>query len=815
MTAGMSRRLLTVVVLAVTLVAAGCDWQQFGNDGGNTHASADPGIGAANVGTLAATWTGTVGAPVNGGIAVAGGVAYVGANDGKLYAFDTGASGCAGTPKSSAPLWTGTVGSLVNGSPAVADGLVYAKSSAGTLAAFDAAGVTGCSGTPKVCTPRWTAALGSQASSPTVANGFVYVGTATGLRVYDGKGVTGCSGTPRTCTPLWTAPTPAAASLPAVGNGIVAVGSDRLYAFDATGTTGCSGAPKICAPMWATSSKRSIGAPAIADGRVHVQDLDGLYAYPATAGPSCGGAPLVCAPLWSAPTNGVRTIAVGNGLVYSVGDEVAAYCRVRRGRLHRRAARLRAALDRGDRRHRRVVAPLANGLLYVAGLDQHLSVFDANGVTGCGGAPTTCVPLSAGSIPTVAATSVAIARGVVYVASGKVLSAYAPVPYTRPTCPANPHTGLGPCEIQDAYRLPSATAGQDQTVAIVDAFNDPKAEADLAVYRAAYGLAPCTSANGCFSKVNQRGIAGAYPPADVGWAVEISLDLDMVSATCPRCRILLVEADDNSTANLAAAVRYAVGRHPAAVSNSYGGPEAADQSTVDGSFTSNDVAVVVATGDSGYGPSYPASAPGVVAVGGTNLLPAVGTTHGWTETAWAGAGSGCSAYEPKPPWQTDTGCNRRTLADVSAVAGDPGLAVYDTYGGVPGWITVEGTSASTPIVSSVYALAPTVGRPAALWANPDGLFDVTSGANGTCTPAYLCTAGSGFDGPTGNGTPCGTRAFSLVASVAAPCSALGATGGLHAGRDPPAAGASGGPGLPARPARAHALPQPPRRRLTP
>ena len=104
--------------------------------------------------------------------------------------------------------------------------------------------------------------------------------------------------------------------------------------------------------------------------------------------------------------------------------------------------------------------------------------------------------------------------------------------------------GYGPSDLQSAYKLPSATAGSGQTVAIVDAFNDPKAESDLGVYRSTFGLSPCTTANGCFGKVNQSG-GTTYPLSDIGWSQEISLDLDMVSAICPKCHIWLVEANDN------------------------------------------------------------------------------------------------------------------------------------------------------------------------------------------------------------------------------------------------------------------------------
>ncbi|MFF4406259.1 putative Ig domain-containing protein [Streptomyces sp. NPDC001404] len=328
-------------------------------------------------------------------------------------------------------------------------------------------------------------------------------------------------------------------------------------------------------------------------------------------------------------------------------------------------------------------------------------------------------------------------------------------------------SGYGPSDLRNAYALP-ANAGAGATVAIVDAYDDPNAEQDLATYRSQYGLPACTTANGCFRKADQNG-GTSYPTADSGWAGEISLDVDMVSAVCPQCHILLVEANSATMADLGTAVNRAVAMGAKYVSNSYGGPEDSTDPASDSSYFNHPgVAITVSSGDSGYGVEYPAASQYVTAVGGTSLSRA-SNSRGWTESAWGsssggqGAGSGCSAYDPKPTWQKDTGCSKRTVADVSAVA-DPatGLAVYDSYQ-ASGWNVYGGTSASSPIIASVYALA---GTPAANsypasypYANPSALNDVTSGANGSCTPAYLCTAGPGYDGPTGLGTPNGTAAF--------------------------------------------------------
>jgi hypothetical protein len=328
----------------------------------------------------------------------------------------------------------------------------------------------------------------------------------------------------------------------------------------------------------------------------------------------------------------------------------------------------------------------------------------------------------------------------------------------KPAVTAAP-SGFGPADIVAAYKLPAATG--TPTVAIVDAYNDPTAEADLGVYRSQYGLSPCTTANGCFKKVSQTGSTTSLPKTDAGWATEISLDLDMVSAACPKCHILLVEATTPSFANLGVAVNYAAKQGVAAISNSYGGSDSAESSA----YNHPGIAITASTGDAGYGIESPASFQHVVAVGGTSLTRASGTTRGWTEKAWSGAGSGCSTLNPKPSWQTAvTQCSGKANADVSAVA-DPntGVAVYDStrYQGRAGWQVYGGTSASSPIIASVYAIGGNLsGYPAQYtWGHASGLNDVTSGSNGTCSPSLWCTAVKGWDGPTGLGTPNGTSAF--------------------------------------------------------
>lgn len=342
--------------------------------------------------------------------------------------------------------------------------------------------------------------------------------------------------------------------------------------------------------------------------------------------------------------------------------------------------------------------------------------------------------------------------------------------------PTSTPGGLGPADLADAYQL-DQTKGYGQTVAIVDAYDDPTAASDLAAYRSQYGLPPCGTSDGCFSKVNQSGTAGPLPAANAGWAAEISLDLDMVSAVCPLCNILLVEASSAYFSDLGTAEDTAVRLGAKFVSNSYGGGESNAVDT-DPHYNHPGVAITASTGDSGYGVSYPASSPYVTAVGGTSLTRSAGG-RGWTETAWSGAGSGCSAYGSQPADQLNaaTGCAKRAVADVSAVANpNTGVAVYS--GG--GWGIYGGTSASAPIVAAVYALAGTPGAgdyPNSYpYQNSGALNDITAGSNGSCAVHQWCTAGIGWDGPTGLGTPNSAAAFSSNGQVSGTPAKFGAIG---------------------------------------
>ncbi len=340
--------------------------------------------------------------------------------------------------------------------------------------------------------------------------------------------------------------------------------------------------------------------------------------------------------------------------------------------------------------------------------------------------------------------------------------------------------GYHPADLQSAYNLAAASAsnGSGQTVAIVDAYNDPYAASDVGTYRSNFGLpalATCSVTSGkvvspggpCIAKVGQTGSTTSVPRSNGSWSQEISLDLDMVSAVCPKCNILLVEATTPSLTNLGSAVNEAAKLGANEISNSYGGGESASDPSYDASYYNHPgIAITASSGDNGYGVEYPAASQYVTAVGGTSLSKA-SNARGWSETAWSGAGSGCSADDAQPSWQKSALaglCSRRGVADVSAVA-DPntGVSVYDSYSyqGYRGWMVFGGTSVASPITASVYALAgnaATVTYGSYPYSHASSLNDVTSGSNGSCGTA-LCTAGTGWDGPTGLGTPNTTAGF--------------------------------------------------------
>jgi hypothetical protein len=334
--------------------------------------------------------------------------------------------------------------------------------------------------------------------------------------------------------------------------------------------------------------------------------------------------------------------------------------------------------------------------------------------------------------------------------------------------------GYGRPALVNAYNLPSSSPTRN--VAVVDAYNNPNAVSDYNTYRSSWGLAACNSSTeaGCLTVTNQNGAASPLPTnsGSTGWATEESLDVDMVAAICPNCHVFLVEANSPDISDLGTAVNSAVSVLGADyVSNSYGAGDSSSDSTYDADYYNHSgVAVTASAGDGGYGVSYPAASQYVTAVGGTTLHKNTSVSRGYKETVWGspsggeGTGSGCSTNEAKPTWQTGSpGCSGRTDNDVSSDANpSTGVAIYDTYD-QGGWLEVGGTSVSSPTIASVFALA---GVPAAgtypssyPYADHSALFDVTSGADGSCTPRYLCHARAGYDGPTGLGTPNGVNAF--------------------------------------------------------
>ena len=331
--------------------------------------------------------------------------------------------------------------------------------------------------------------------------------------------------------------------------------------------------------------------------------------------------------------------------------------------------------------------------------------------------------------------------------------------------------GLGADDLAAAYKIP-VDNDPGATVAIVDAFGYSNLEADLAMYRSQYGLPACTAANGCLKIVDENG-GSNLPQDDVEWIGETSLDVDMASAACPKCKILVVQASDQDS-SLFTSIKTAAMLGATVISNSWGAPEQEIQeafqiSVADAEpFLQHDgIGVFVATGDDGFddgdfGPDYPGTSAFSVGVGGTSLSPDA-STRGWSEAAWDDGGSACSVNIAKPTWQTGSDCPMRMTADVSAV-GDPetGVAVYDSDDG--GWEVVGGTSAASPLTAAIYAVTRNGNRTAQFaYQNPTAYFDVTTGNNGNFTDcgAKLCDAGSGWDGPTGVGTPNGTALAAL------------------------------------------------------
>jgi subtilase family serine protease len=318
------------------------------------------------------------------------------------------------------------------------------------------------------------------------------------------------------------------------------------------------------------------------------------------------------------------------------------------------------------------------------------------------------------------------------------------------------YPGWKPADFQKAYNLP-ITKGKGSVIAIVDAYDNPNVASDLATYRTAYGLGKAD-----FTKYNQRGQTKNYPKADQGWGVEIDLDVEMVSASCPLCKIILIEADDNYTNNLYAAVAEGVTLGAKVVSNSYGGGGGYSSY---GDFDTPGIVYMASSGDGGYGMQDPADIENVNSIGGT-VLALNGSKY--SETVWHFTGGGCSVVT-KPKWQKDPSCSKRTGNEVAAVAS--GVSLYDSYP-TGGWGTVGGTSVSSPLLAGVYGLAADFSKVSKggshFWtmskkARKKELHYISSGNNGTCGGSYLCTAGTKqfgtYSGPVGWGSPNGIKAF--------------------------------------------------------
>jgi hypothetical protein len=326
----------------------------------------------------------------------------------------------------------------------------------------------------------------------------------------------------------------------------------------------------------------------------------------------------------------------------------------------------------------------------------------------------------------------------------------------KPVSNATP-SGLAPVDIRSAYGFPapassnwadSHNAGHGKTIAIVDAYNDPYAESDLGVFSSQFGLPSCTTANGCFEKVNQSG-GTSYPRSNSGWALEISLDIQWAHAVAPGAKILLVEASSNSFSNLLTAETYAAGQAQY-VSNSWGGGEFSGESSYDSSFSHSGVSYFVSAGDGGLPAEYPSTSPNVISVGGTTL-----TQNGdgsWNETGWSKGGGGCSAYENATSAQSGFSeynqahcAGKRATPDVSLDA-DPnsGVSVYDSYG-YGGWVTVGGTSASSPMWAAASAdSGGTVGSSWVYTSDSSTFRDITNGNNGApCLVGYDLCSGRG------------------------------------------------------------------------
>jgi subtilase family serine protease len=339
-------------------------------------------------------------------------------------------------------------------------------------------------------------------------------------------------------------------------------------------------------------------------------------------------------------------------------------------------------------------------------------------------------------------------------------------PYHRVTTKADVTPGgISPAQIRQAYGFPVNQLGAGETIAIIDAGDDPNIEADLNVFSAQYGLPACTTANGCFTKLFSD---GSQPAPDASWAIETSLDVEWAHAIAPLAKIMLIESAD--AFSLYQAVSFAIQQKPSVISLSWGGGEFNGENFYDSFYFENSpVPIFAAAGDSGEGVWYPAASPYVVGVGGTQITFDSSGNY-VSETAWSGSGGGVSAYEPEPAFQTayviPQATAKRGVPDVTYNgSGSSPFAVYDSYN-EGGWMQVAGTSAGTPQWAALAAVMKSAKQGnfanfnASLYSvareySLSLLHDITTGTNGTC--GYYCTTRSGYDYVSGVGSPQATN----------------------------------------------------------
>jgi len=419
---------LVAVTMVLPLAGRGGNWPMIGYNAAHTsYNNTETTIGVGNVGGLHEVWTAATTNEIVSAPSIAGGVAYVGSRDNKLYAFSAnGTTGCSGRPKKCAPLWsTPRLGGAVVSTPAVANGMVYVGSVGEKMFAFDAAGVKNCSGTPKVCRPLWSRAMsGDVIASPTVAGGVVYViaahnvsdeldaldGTTGALRwdaivdtdlstsehsasavtvangivyagfnasdadvamvaAFDAHGVKGCRGVPNTCEPLWTAPLRDAIRerTPVFANASLFASNDfGLNVYDPAGVKGCSRTPKTCSPLW--SGAAPLATPTVANGIVFV----GNIAFDAVGNTGCSRVPKTCVSLWTNASGNVG--AVANGVAYATSNSaVTAYDAGGKKRCSGRPTSCKALWSTPARNPTSPV--IANGTLWIGSTDHDLHAY--------------------------------------------------------------------------------------------------------------------------------------------------------------------------------------------------------------------------------------------------------------------------------------------------------------------------------------------------------------------------------------------------------------------------------------------------------